>query len=739
MRYLFVSTTALLVVTAPAAAQAPSIQAVELDQLSVTAARAERSVSDIPQSVQIVGRQEIEQQLKQNSSASAALSRLVPGFSVSNQSVSGASETYRGRDLLVLLDGVPLNTPLRDVNRILALIDLNSVDRIELVAGASSLYGAGATGGTVNFITKQAEPGPPRVTVNAATRAFTSDIAASIVPELSTTVSGRNPDGFDYVFTGTGRMGRRTYDGIGRELPSDAMLGQGGGDRFGSGNVFAKLGYDIDAAKRIEGSFAWFSFNQDPRYLTNYSAPYARPILNQPYPGLSILEDTKSLQLRYTDRDFALGSLSLLGYYNSIEKRFNFTTFSYPYNSQVYYSFDPLRPTSPNNQTMLFSDRGGINATIDTPLDDVWAGARLTWGADLILEKTNQTLTNGQNVFTPLQQTTTAAFGLLQVPVTESLTVRGGVRYEYFALNVEDFLRPAAYAAVAARTPLGYQAFVLPALRVTGGDFDYSAPTFNLGATYRLDQAAELYGGFSQGFALPDVGAYTRRAGLSTAFACPVANPNCLPAARRSVTFQSIAPEAQIVNSYELGIRGGNGPFRGSLAGFISTSERGVTFDPITNTISQQKEFIYGTEVIGQYALTERASVGGNATYREGRYDSNKDGRLDSWLPNNRIATPFRTTIWGSYLFDGGVSLRLEGEAWSGRDARIDLVGNRYGIKPGVTMNAALSAPIDGGEAYFAVNNLLDAQLVNPTATSVRNLAVYSWGRTVTLGYRKTF
>jgi len=52
--------------------------------------------------------------------------------------------------LLVMSDGMPTNAPRRDVSRIPSLIDLNMVERIELVAGASSLYGAGATGGAVS-------------------------------------------------------------------------------------------------------------------------------------------------------------------------------------------------------------------------------------------------------------------------------------------------------------------------------------------------------------------------------------------------------------------------------------------------------------------------------------------------------------------------------------------------------------------------------------------------------------
>jgi iron complex outermembrane receptor protein len=49
------------------------------------------------------------------------------------------------------------------------------------------------------------------------------------------------------------------------------------------------------------------------------------------------------------------------------------------------------------------------------------------------------------------------------------------------------------------------------------------------------------------------------------------------------------------------------------------------------------------------------------------------------------------------------------------------------------------TAPVLEGEAYVAVNNLFDRAYQNPTATSVRNLANYAWGRTVTVGFRKTF
>lgn len=424
---LAISLPALLCASA-AVAQSPQPQAnvIDLDTITVTAARTERSTAETPQSIQVLDRAQIEEQLKFSPNAAAALGKLVPGYSMATQTVSSASENYRGRDLLVLIDGVPMNTPLRDVSRILSLIDLNTVERIEMVAGASSLYGAGATGGTVNFITKKAADGSkPRVTVNTAVRGFTQALGRSLAPEASVTVSGKIPDGFDYLISGSGRGAGRTYDGAGRELPSDGLLGQGGGDRYKAGNLLAKLGYDFDASKRIELQGSLIAFDQDPKYLTSYAAPFARPDRTRLYTGENVIEDTKSVSLRYSDSDFALGKLSLLGYYNDIKKRFNYSTFSYPYNSQVYYSFNPASPTSPDNQTTLYSQRGGVNLTIDTPLDRLLPGAKFTWGGDLSHEKTWQTLTNGQDVFTPLKQTTSAAFGQLQIPIGERITLRG--------------------------------------------------------------------------------------------------------------------------------------------------------------------------------------------------------------------------------------------------------------------------------------------------------------------------
>lgn len=738
---------AALLAASPAFAQQslPQNGTVSLDEIVVTAARADRRVSDTPATVNIIERAEIEQQLQFGNNPSALLARTIPGFSVSNQTISGASESFRGRDLLVMIDGVPLNTPLRDVSRILALIDLNSIERVEVVAGASSLYGAGATGGTANFITKKATDGKPTLTTNTSIGAFTQNIGESLRPEASATLSGKT-NGIDYLMVGTGRWANKTYDGAGRELPSDQFLGQGGGDRFASGNFLGKLGYDFDNGKRFELSANYIHLNQRPEFMTLYGQPYARPNYNAPYTGQDVTENTWSLSGRYTDKNFAFGNLSVLGFYNDVEKQFPFTVWD-PFNFIVYYNGGgPANPTAPFNQTTLRAQRGGINTTIDTPLDFWIRNAKFTWGFDVVQDHTSQTLSNGRDVFNPLSQRTYAAFGQLEVPIGERLTARGGMRYEYFDLTVDDFVRPMAYAQ---QGPLF---LVLPDLNVRGGNFTYDSPTFNLGGTYKITNYLELHGGWSQGFALPDVGGFTRRAGATGfnvmfANSCGLNNANlalCPPT--KTISYANLGIETQIVNSYELGLRWSGPVFRGNIVGFISTSDNGVSFDPATNTISQQKEKIIGAEGTGEVTINPNLNIGTVLAYREGRYDTNKDGILDSYLPNNRISTPFHGTIYADYRFDNGVVLRVEGQGFSGRDRKVNLAGDHYKLESGEVMNISLAAPLWGGTAYVGVQNVFDNAYQNPTASSVRELTpppttspVYAFGRTVNVGFRKTW
>jgi iron complex outermembrane recepter protein len=56
--------------------------------------------------------------------------------------------------VLVLIDGIPQSTPLRAVGRDIRTIDPSVVKRVEVIKGATAIYGNGADGGLINYITK---------------------------------------------------------------------------------------------------------------------------------------------------------------------------------------------------------------------------------------------------------------------------------------------------------------------------------------------------------------------------------------------------------------------------------------------------------------------------------------------------------------------------------------------------------------------------------------------------------
>lgn len=83
------------------------------------------------------------------------LAKTVPGMADSSRTMTDYGQTLRGRGVLVLVDGIPLNTN-RDSSRNLANIDPASIERVEVLRGSSSIYGAGATGGIVSITTRPA-------------------------------------------------------------------------------------------------------------------------------------------------------------------------------------------------------------------------------------------------------------------------------------------------------------------------------------------------------------------------------------------------------------------------------------------------------------------------------------------------------------------------------------------------------------------------------------------------------
>lgn len=686
------------------AAKTGSPAAVELDPIVNTATRAPRPVSAIPGSVVVIDQEQIEQQLSISNDPSDILAKYVPGYSASNQTVSGSAETFRGRGVQVLVDGVTRNTPLRNVSRIISLIDLNQIERIEVVNGASSIYGNGATGGIINFITKKSTDGTPSIGVSVGLRAFTADVEDSLAPEASVRLSGNNSL-FDYLLIGSGEITRDTFDGDGDRLPDDPLLGQGAFANGDSYNGLAKIGRDFDDnSKRIELTAELTRFDQEPEFYSDYSTDPVSVDFTDPYNAKSIYEDSNYQSLKFDDRDFALGSLSIQAFRNDIEKRFADARQSVA-NPAVYINPD-------EGQTTLLADQLGLRTTVDTKLDSIYDSLSLTWGFDFTHDETSQHFQDGVEAIAPMEQDSYAGFLQAEVAPLDWLQLRGGVRYERFKLELEDFTRPS----------YNFGGFPLPAVEVIGGTATYSETVFNIGAVAYLTDEVEVFGAFSQGYSLPDVGGFTRRAGLGTL---------------GPVDFSDIAPEAQLVDNYEVGVRGEWERIRGSVSGYISESDLGTTFDVSTNRVSQQKERVYGVEAVAEADVMDRLIIGGVFSWSEGKRDTDDDGDLDSYLPNNRIGPPLRLTGYVDYTTDFDLRLRLEGVYTGSRD-RDDGV-QQVKIDNALTFNLAADYPVLDGTLSLGVENILDVEYENPAASASRNRPVNGFGRVVSLRYSRTF
>jgi outer membrane receptor protein involved in Fe transport len=129
--------------------------------VSVTAARAEREIKQIPLHVDSIGAAAL---LPANPLSAGDALALAPNVTQVGNGPFGVRPRLRGLDsmrMLVLVDGERLNTARQATDRTgaeVGLIPMDSITKVEIVNGAGTLlYGSDALAGTVNIVTN--EPG----------------------------------------------------------------------------------------------------------------------------------------------------------------------------------------------------------------------------------------------------------------------------------------------------------------------------------------------------------------------------------------------------------------------------------------------------------------------------------------------------------------------------------------------------------------------------------------------------
>lgn len=670
---------------------------VENLELLVTATRTEAETAAVPRSVTVISQAEIAQQADLDRDLSSILAELVPGLSTATETSSVFGQTLRGRNVSVLIDGVPQSTN-RNAQRDFRNIDPSVIERIEVVRGPSAIYGDGATGGIINIITRR---GAATGVESRSTIGFdfsTTNPEDSFGYSLQHSVSGTE-DKFDYVADFAISKTGGFFDAEGDRIPPDP-LGQGGLADLRSINLFGKLGYNIDENQRLQFSFNYFSDQQDSDFALSRTPSgdkaEARPGLVLPdQPGT----ENTVVNLAYNNDDLFGSKLNSQIYYRNYSTRF--------------YPFDDDFGTFGGEvlQSEVESEKIGGRLDFNTPLA---SGDRLNllWGVDYAYEKSSQPAdlfdeavfeASDGLVFEPIgtgflspptEQKNLGLFAQLNWNVTDQLVLNGGIRQEFIDVDVDDFT-------------------TLAGDDVTGGKLNYDATLFNIGAVYALNDNINVFGNFAQGFSIADVARSLRTS--------------------PGGSVENLSPEAQRVDNYELGIRGNWGNIQASLAGFYSYSDLGTTFDSAFTTIRDPQR-IYGVEADLRTQLNDQLALGGTFSYIEGERDADRDGDFESGLPSFQIP-PVKLTGFVEYEPITGWENRLQLLYSAGRDPKGDGFGLEE-VESYLTADFISSYDTGAGKIQLGIQNLFNTQYFPVLAQVYGGSQQYAGqGRTISLSY----
>lgn len=669
-----------------------------LGVVTVTATRSEALVNSVPQSVTIVGREEIDKQIAVGGGLGDILGRLVPGFGVGRESPSTFTQTLRGRNINVLIDGVPQSTN-RNGARILTLIDPSAIERIEVVRGATAIYGDGATGGVVNIITRKPTDKFTNVTELGSNVALTHP-GDSLGGLLRHTVSGTTRGGLEFLGNAALEQTGAFFDAEGDRIPPTGT-GQGTLAETRSYNLLGKLGYKLDAQQRVSLTGQLYHAEQDTNYTTDPSVP-ATPLRGfkaRAIPGLDLDKnegtDNAQVSLDYHHSD-VMGS------------RMHAQLFARDYKTV----YSPFRRHTGGGagpavfQSFIDSRKYGGRLEFDTVLSRKHA-VTMTWGADYIDETTSQSgyvhdlatyNATGGRVFRSTGEVRTwvpaydlksvGVFSQLEWQALEKLLLRGGLRHERIDASVPDFTN-------INDGPVG------------GGRKKYSDTLFNVGAVYDLTDRVNVFASYNQGFSLPDLGLVLRNAPGGASFA-------------------TLNTQPQVVDNYEIGVRGNWEHTQASFAVFYSENELGARSGGLNAPIVRAPERIYGFEATLDHQIAKAWRVGGSFSWLEGKR-FNAAGDELGYLGNDAIAPP-KLTAYVEHRTTPHWSNRLQ-VLYSGKRDRFP-AGSTTPYQNAIDAYAVVDwiseyRVSDKGTLKFGITNLLNNQYHSVFAQTVVTPGVY--------------
>ncbi|MBL3556336.1 MULTISPECIES: TonB-dependent receptor [Marinobacter] len=672
----------------------------KLPDLVINATRNKSTAGETPQKTTIITREQIEQQQAISNDPGQVLSNLIPSYSPGRQKLSNAGETFRGRSPLFLVDGVPQSNPLRDSARDSYTIDLDMVERIEVIHGASAEHGLGATGGIINFVTRKPESGKVSQSVSASVTTDDDVDSDGQGYKVGYRVSGQR-DRWDYLVGGNFQERGAFYDGkdrlVGVAYPGEIQNSE-------SYDVLAKLGYWLDDEQNVEFFINRFelegkgSYEPVPGDRDNGVPTTARKGNPDGEPGYN---DVTTARLSYSHGDW-------LG--NQVDAQLYSQTFRAQFATTPFFPYQDSSGNTQFDQTRNESDKLGAKFTLtrDGLLND---HLTLTTGLDVLEDETRQVLVETGRTYVPKSRFRNyAAFLQGDITVTDSLTLHTGVRHEQAELKVDTY------------NTIDRSNVTQDNVTVQGGNPDFDETLFNAGVVYQATDQLQLFANYSEGFGMPDVGRVLR--GISD----PGQDVDNL-----------LQLEPIVTDNREVGGRFDWDRYHLEVSYYESDSDFGsrLTEENGTWVVNREKTEIRGVEVTADADLNEAHNLAFSYTYASGKSDTDDDGKVDKKLTGINIAPETLRLSW-SAAWTPALSSHLQFSQFLDRDIEgDDMDFDGYGL-----LDGSLAYQTRAGKVSLGIENLLDKDYFTYYSQSARVSDEYYFqgrGRTITLGYQLDF
>lgn len=582
----------------------------DIERIIVTGSRIAENIDEVPASITIITQKQIAAQLKVSSEIQSLLANLVPGMAPSTGSSSNSGQTLRGRSPLVMIDGVPQSTPLRNGSLGIRTLDASVIDRIEVIKGATSIYGNGAAGGIINYITKKASSDRALSGhASISTRFSAIETEDSIGQRYEGGINGEI-NNFDYVLNAS-----YEENGLQRDADGDIL-----GLKYGLSDAvmqdyFAKLGYHFDDEKSLQFTYNYYQSKQDVDLIDlvgNINTGEKTQAIPLPE-GQTVLGEPQgpsnhNMMLKYVDDEvFKQTQLMVDLYSQEVDNTF-------------FYSPVLANPDAgyAGGQSLINSDKKGLRVTFNTLVDFSFDNgdsleATFIYGIDALNDVTSQSMVDGRIWVPEMDMENLAGFLQTKLIYNDNLVIKLGIRQEDIDLTVNDYSTlKLCKSAEQCSVPVD----------VTGDTLNYKATTYNIGIKYNALPLFSPFVSYSQGADISDTGRLLRTATVTD--------------------ISLIRTEASIIDNYELGFSSDFEQVHFEFATYFSTSELGTTnkFNETTGVYMPVRapQEIYGYEALINYNINDAWAV--NATYS---WVEGKNTEADVYLGAKQISPPKAT------------------------------------------------------------------------------------------------